>query len=110
MRLSRVFLGSNSWTQNANARDKSGNPVDINKISVDQQMNKNPIRSFSLYGAIAFYFSFENRPEERYRILEKIRGAIKKYTGKNYSVAEFNNKSETTYSDIKKVIEIAERK
>lgn len=107
MRLASFFSYPSIWTKGAAARDKKGNPYNLNEFRKKDFDDGNRLESFSLYGAIAFLYSHEKEPESREKNLQKLKAAIRKYSGKNYSVAEFNDHPETTFEDIKNVLKIA---
>jgi hypothetical protein len=109
MRLSSFFKTSSKWTQNAMARNIHGKPINLNEYHPDITKDRDSrVEQLSLQGALAFFFSQEREPERREQELMKFRRAIAKYTGQNLYVAEFNNREETTFEDIKAVIKIAE--
>ncbi len=109
MNLRKVFILESKWTQGCAARDGNGKPLDLTFINRDIPKQVKLLESFSLQGAVAWYFPFETRTEERYRILDKLRNAVRKYTGKDVYVAEFNDDPKTTFEDIQKVLKIAEK-
>lgn len=108
MKISKLIYSEKKWTKNC-----LGETVDGKKIhSFDKYISHDGkvfdpserVSKFSLYGAIVRLYD----PDSRDTVLEKLRSAIKAYTGKNYYIAEFNNATDTKYFDIKKVLEIAE--
>ena len=102
--MQKVFRTKNQWTQKADCRDKDGRAININFLD---ESNVKHIKSFSLYGAVSYYFSFEKDHLRRYKTMSALRNAIRDYTGKDLGVAEFNNLPTTTFEDIKKVIKKA---
>jgi len=106
MNLKKIFRNEQHWTKNAYARDKLGNPVDINVLNPDDSRAMGYVQSWSLYGALAFFISYEKFPDLREKTRVLIRKAIEQYTGKSYSIAEFNNLSTTTFQDIQNIISI----
>lgn len=109
MRLSNFFKSSSTWSKTADAVDTDGNIVPLSAFPSRYFEEGVKLKSLSLQGAVAYFFSYEREPESRMRILDKLKKAIEIHTGKNMYVAQFNNHHDTTFDDVKKVISIAEK-
>lgn len=109
MNFKKIFRSEQNWTQNAYARDKFGNAIDINILDQDDSRAMGYVQSWSLYGALAFFISYEKFPDLRDKTRVLIRKAIEEYTGKTYSIAEYNNLKTTTFKDIQNIIAIVNR-
>lgn len=109
MRLLNFFKYPSAWTKGAAARDKSGKVYNLNEYSAADFKNGNRLESFSLYGAIAHFYSFEKEPEAREKTIYKLRKAIGIKTGRSCSIAEFNDAPETKFKDIQDVLKIADK-
>lgn len=102
MRLLRIFSSPSCWAKNCVAINNDGKKTGINGPYTDNQMDMlQHIKQFSLYGAISFFFPHQ---EERADMMNSLRRGIASYTGKNMSVAAFNDAPETTYEDLIRVI------
>jgi len=110
MNLTTLISSPSRWSKFADARDKDGRPVNISKVWHDSQPKLKNIQSFSLIGAIMMLFPFETKGGEvsrrRYTEMTKLRNAIKNHTGKDVSVAAFNDAPTTDYKDIEAVLKI----
>lgn len=103
-RLIQFFRIKSYWVQNVMAVDSDGNVINLNEFTPEIK-----VHACSLQGAVAYLYSYEKESERRQKILEKLSKAIRKYTGKSYFVAEYNNLPTTTFEDIQKVLKIAEQ-
>lgn len=115
MKISSLLHREDRWAKNCIAKDKSGKVLpDINTFYLQRIDKKGNIYyqefrnddfaySYSLQGAVIKLYDLD----ERENVMHKLSMAIEKYTGKNYYVAQFNNLPDTTFEDIKKVIEEA---
>ena len=108
MKINQLYSKENKWTQHVIARDKDGKSVpslDIKYSSNGQVLDygKNAV-AFSLYGAICRCYDYDSHEY----VADKLRRAIQAVTGKNFAIAEFNNLEQTTFADVKKVVEKAE--
>lgn len=108
MKLSNFFKSPSCWVKNKFAVDTEGYDIDMMAWNEDL-MKSRKIKAMSLYGALGYFFNYEREPERRSRTINNIRQAISSYTGKNYSIAEFNNLESTKFEDIISVIKISER-
>lgn len=108
MRLSSFFKTSSCWIKNDLAIDTNGETIDMMAYN-PILMKDRKIKAMSLHGAIGYFFNYENDFERRNRTINTYKKAIEIYTGKNYYIAEFNNRPETSFEDIVKVIKIAEK-
>jgi hypothetical protein len=116
MKISSLLHNESRWTQNCIARDKEGKSLkDINtfylqrvdkkgNIYYQEFRNEDLAYSYSLQGSVIRCYDID----ERENVMHKLSAAIEQYTGKNYYVAQFNDLSDTTFEDIKKVLKIAE--
>jgi len=110
MRLSKIFRKKEFWTKNCACRDEFGYSVNINETPIDSERSSEfvkKIKSWSLYGAVAFHYSYPSN--KRYHIMDKLKHAIQRVTGKQMTVPEFNDSPTTTFEQIQKVIKIAEK-
>lgn len=108
MKLSRIFSNDRKWTQNALARNKDGESIDLDYINRDNAQQVKVLESFSLHGALTWFVPYERSKDEREKIRIKLRKAIQKYTGKDISIREFNDSTTTKFEDIRAVLRIAE--
>ena len=107
MKLSKILRKKDYWTKNCACRDELGNSINLNLVPIDPQKLKEftkRIKKWSLYGAISFYYPYPSN--RRYQAMDSLKAAIRKVTGKEMTVPEFNDASETTFEDIRKVIKI----
>lgn len=108
MKLSRIINNERRWTQNALARNKNGESLDLDYINRDNVQQVKQLESFSLHGALTWFIPYERQKDERDKTRVKIRKAIQQYTGKDISIREFNDSTTTKYEDIRAVLRIAE--
>lgn len=108
MRLSSFFKTPSSWSRDYDALDKKGKPYNLNEYKTEDFKNGNRIESLSLQGAVAYLLPYEQNSEYRAKTCDKLRKAIYRHTGKNYTVAQFNRLRTTTFEDIKTVVKLAE--
>lgn len=104
MRFEKIFNREAAWTQDAQARDLHGNAINLDWVDRNNTKEVKKIYSWSLYGALTWYFPYDSSPHKREAQRIKLRKAIERYTGKNMSISEFNNSPSTTFADIRKVI------
>ncbi len=108
MRLKNFFKSPSSWIKGFLATDMNDDPINLNLYS-EFEMKDRRIKAMSLHGAIGYFYSYEREPEQRNKIMAKIRKAIEIHTGKNLYIAQFNNLDTTTFEDITKVLNIADK-
>jgi len=110
MKLSRILRKKNHWTKGCSCRNEFGEPVDLNFVPIESQKLKeftNKIKSWSLYGAVAFYYPYPSN--KRYQVMDNLKSAINKVTGKTLTVPEFNDDKNTTFEQVREVIRLSER-
>lgn len=112
MKLSRVITRGSQWAQNCDALTKDGQRAYVNEHRLDEQPRPKDFKAYSLYGAIAIFEPYERGDDinpARDKHMSKLRRAIEQVTGKCYSVAEFNNRIDTTFEQVEKVIKLSEK-
>lgn len=98
-RIKNLISSPRRWTKNAFFRDKNGHAIDPNgQRYVEWENLLKDIDSMSLYGAILLSYDTE---AARQQICEKIR----KHIGAYKYIAEFNDAPETTYQDLKTILD-----
>lgn len=108
MRLKNFFKSPSSWVKGYLAVDMNDDPINLNEYT-EFEMRDRKIKAMSLHGAIGYFYSYEREPEQRNKIIAKIRKAIEKHTGKNLYIAQFNNAETTSFEDIVSVLKIADK-
>lgn len=109
MKINQLLSKENRWCKDALARDKDGKSVPTLDIRYYDQ-GRRPLDlgqkaySFSLYGAICKCYEYDDHE----RVVDKIHQALKKVIGRDMVIAVFNNHEQTTFEQIKKVIQEAE--
>lgn len=109
MTLNDWFKHSGRWCQEHYAVLHNGTPVSINYIGKSEETKIKKVAKFSLHGALAYFYSYDERMEERYKIYDRLKKAIFQHTGKNYYIAQFNNDPATTFEDIKQVLKLIKK-
>jgi len=115
MKLSKILKKESDWCQNENAILNNGETLPMlvpfySASNNNQSFNKKfkNISKWSLQGAISYFYSQEVNMHKRRQIMDDLRRAIISYTGREMSVAGFNNASSTSFEDIQSVIKILE--
>jgi hypothetical protein len=115
MKLSSLLNRENRWTQHCLGRDKNGNALksldtyfvakfDKNGKIFYQEFKQDELAvSYSLYGAVVKCCPLDDHENTMHKLSE----AIRRYTGKNLWVAQFNDGLDTKFEDIKAVLKIA---
>ena len=107
MKISQLFYRENKWMKGGLAKTKNGSIINnLNIRNCAGGVEINPARecvAYSLYGAIAHLYTNEGLSD----VSMKLSDAVKRYTGKAVYVAQFNDDPSTTFSDIKKVLSLA---
>ena len=110
MKLSKFFRTAGKWTQNAMARNINGELINFHAYNLSLGEDRETrVESLSLQGALAYFYSQEKEPERREKEIRKLKSAIERYTGRNLYVAEFNNSPQTTFQDVRNVLDIYEK-
>ena len=111
MKLSQLLNSKAKWTQSCLGRKSNGFPVcsfDIlytNKSGKDEVYDaQKEVVSYSLQGAVVSLYSANARGQ----IMDKLRNGIMQLTGKNMSVATFNDMIDQEFGNIEKLLKICE--
>jgi hypothetical protein len=106
MRLQQFFNKASKWCQGHYALNKQGKSIGLTShYPTDEMDYLREIESMSLYGAIALFYA--QYSDGRDQIVRRLKIAINRHTGKNLTIAAFNDDSQTTFEDIQKVIKFA---
>lgn len=107
MKISKLLYREDKWAKNCMAVKKDGTKIyNLNVVHFPNGTYIDPSKdcvAYSLYGAISHLYSNEGQQE----VATKLGDAVRQYTKSKIWLAEFNNKPETTFEDIKNVLKIA---
>jgi hypothetical protein len=107
MRLSQLLYREDKWAKNCMAVKKDGTKLyDLNVYHLPNGEQIDPSKdcvAYSLYGAIAHLYSNDGQQD----VTTKLGNAVREYCKCKIWLSEFNNKPETTFQDIKKVLAMA---
>ena len=107
MKISQLIYKEDKWVKNCMALTKNGRKLyDLNIIHSPNGPVYDPSKdcvAFSLYGAISHLYSGDGQQD----VCLKLGDVIRRYYGGKIFLAEFNNRPETSFQDIKNVLAIA---
>jgi hypothetical protein len=94
MKVSTLLRVKKNWCQHNYAKDRTGRGVMFDSSSAE---------SFCLLGAVRRCYA----PSEALDAVERLERAIQEEVGNSFSIAAYNDASSRTFSQIKKIIKLA---